>query len=168
MITNMEELQINNHYKTVIHVDKYVKILKENGIRVTPQRLEILGYLDKHRTHPTVDEIYLHLKKRNPSLSKTTIYNSLDVLHRYNIVYVLTISGSEQRYDFNITPHHHFLCRQCGTIIDAELNCAYIDCPFLEKAFKGKHKIEEVHGYFKGICRQCRVKNKTVVKPKGG
>ena len=54
---------------------KYVELLKENSIKVTPQRLEILKYLDENRTHPTAYEIYSGLKEKNPSLSKTTVYN---------------------------------------------------------------------------------------------
>ena len=79
--------------------EEYVKLLKENSLKITPQRLEILRYLDEHRTHPTVDEIYCALKEKNPSLSKTTVYNSVDVLRDNGIIQSITISGSEQRYD---------------------------------------------------------------------
>ena len=45
--------------------EKYVKLLKENSIKITPQRLEILKYLDEHRKHPTADQIYVKLKNKN-------------------------------------------------------------------------------------------------------
>ena len=80
--------------------EKYVKVLKENSIKITPQRLEILRYLDENRTHPTADQIYTGLKEKNPSLSKTTVYNSLEILGKHGIIQSLTISGSESRYDF--------------------------------------------------------------------
>ena len=133
--------------------EKYVKLLKENSIKVTPQRLEILKYLDENRTHPTVDEIYSELKEKNPSLSKTTIYNSLETLKEHAIIQSLTISGTELRYDFENKIHHHFLCKICGNIIDIN-----IKCPNLEKILKGGHKVEEVHGYFKGNCKKCMKK----------
>jgi Fur family peroxide stress response transcriptional regulator len=138
-------------------LNKYVKILKENGIKVTPQRLEIMKYLDEHRTHPHAEKIYSALKKKNPALSKTTVYNTLDMLRKYNIVQVLTISESELRYDFRNTLHQHFLCKNCGKIIDID-----IECPNLNKMLKGKYKVDEVHGYFKGICNVCRGKGKKV------
>ena len=50
-------------------MEKYVKILRKHGIKVTPQRLEILRFLDTHHTHPTAEEIYHELKKSNPALS---------------------------------------------------------------------------------------------------
>ena len=134
-------------------LEKYVKLLKENQIKITPQRLVILKYLDEHRTHPDVDKIYSELKEKNPALSKTTVYNSLEILRKHNLIQSLTISGSESRYDFKNTMHHHFLCKKCGGIIDID-----IECPNIEKISRMGHRIDEVHGYFKGICKKC-IKN---------
>jgi Fe2+ or Zn2+ uptake regulation protein len=133
-----------------MYVKKYVKLLKENNLKVTPQRLEIMRYLDEHRTHPNADSIYTALKSDNPSLSRTTVYNALDTLNKANILHTLTISESERRYDFKSGHHHHFLCRVCNNIIDID-----IECPFLEKVLTGEHKVEQVHGYFKGVCKNC-------------
>jgi Fe2+ or Zn2+ uptake regulation protein len=131
-------------------LDNYVEILKNNDLKVTPQRLAILKYLDKNITHPTADKIYRDLKKSNPSLSKTTVYNALEMLKKHNIIQVLTITSSEQRYDFRGGAHHHFMCKNCGDLIDID-----IQCPHLKTVLKGKHRIDEVHGYFKGICENC-------------
>ena len=131
-------------------MEKYIKLLKENDLKVTHQRLAILKYLDGKSYHPTSDEIYSDLKGNNPSLSKTTVYNTLEVLNKHRIIHALTISSSEQRFDFKEGHHHHFLCRGCGVIIDLD-----VACPYLEKVFKGEHQVEEVHGYFKGICKNC-------------
>jgi Fe2+ or Zn2+ uptake regulation protein len=128
----------------------YVDILKKNELKVTPQRLAILKYLDNNMTHPTADKIYRDLKKNNPSLSKTTVYNALEILKKHNIIQVLTISKSEQRYDSVGEMHHHFLCKSCGAIIDIDIRC-----PHLETVINDKHQIDEVHGYFKGICEDC-------------
>ena len=51
--------------------------LKKNNIRLTHQRLKVLEYLSNSKNHPTVEQIYNALKKEVPSLSKTTIYNTL-------------------------------------------------------------------------------------------
>ena len=132
-------------------MDKYVRILRDNHIKVTPQRLEILRFLDKHHNHPTADMIYTELKKHNPALSKTTVYNSIDVLKEHDIIYALTIQSTESRYEIKHTMHHHFLCTQCGAIFDVE-----IECPNQDKLTHDGHKINEVHGYFKGICKKCQ------------
>jgi len=130
--------------------EKYVRLLKESQIKITPQRLEILKYLDEHRTHPTVDEIYSALKENNPALSKTTVYNSVDILLNHGLIQSITISGSELRYDFKHGMHHHFLCKKCGEIFDID-----IECPNIQKTLDSGYRVEEVHGYFKGICKKC-------------
>jgi Fe2+ or Zn2+ uptake regulation protein len=134
----------------VIYLEKYVTILKQNQLKITPQRLAIMKYLDENRTHPTADRIYIDLKEKNPALSKTTVYNSVETLKEHGIIQSLTISGSELRYDFENKMHHHFLCKKCGIIIDID-----IECPNIGKMLESGHNVEEVHGYFKGICKKC-------------
>ena len=133
-----------------VYLDKYIELLKKNNLKITPQRIMILKYLDSHKMHPTADEIFSSLKKNSPSLSKTTVYNSLDIFKKYGQIQALTICGLEQRYDFISEMHHHFLCKKCRKIINIE-----IKCPNIKKTIDQGHKIDEVHGYFKGICKDC-------------
>lgn len=135
--------------------EKYVKILNSHSMKITSPRLEILKFLDEHHTHPNVEEIYSSLKKKHPSLSRTTVYNSLETMEKNKIVQSLTISGLELRYDIKHKLHHHFLCKRCGTIFDID-----ITCPNMNKILQGDHYVEEVHGYFKGICKNCQRKKK--------
>jgi Fe2+ or Zn2+ uptake regulation protein len=139
--------------------EKYIKLLERKSIKTTLQRLEILRYLDNHRTHPTTNQIYSDLKKKNPSLSKTTVYNSLKIFREHSIIQTLTISSSEIRYDFNCSIHRHFLCKKCGKIIDINSSC-----PYIVKIRKDGYQIDEAHGYFKGICKECLHKEKTKVE----
>ncbi len=134
----------------------YIKLLKKHNLKITPQRLAILQYLDTHHTHPTVDEIYNTLKKTNPSLSKTTVYNALEILNTHHIIHALHITGHERRYDLRKDIHHHFLCRVCGNIQDLDINC-----PNIKKIQEQGYNIEEVHGYFKGICSDCQKREET-------
>ena len=135
--------------------EKYVKTLKDHSIKITSQRLEILKYLNEHHTHPNVEEIYSELKKKHPSLSRTTVYNSLEILKKNKIVQSLTISGSELRYDIEEGLHHHFLCKKCGAILDIS-----ITCPNMDRTLDGGHRVEEVQGYFKGIFKNCQTTEK--------
>jgi Fe2+ or Zn2+ uptake regulation protein len=131
-------------------MDKYEKTLRDNGIKVTPQRLEILRFLDKHHTHPTAEEIFHVLRKRFPSLSKTTVYNTIQSLRDHGLLNVVGLGSGEARFDSVINPHHHLLCRECGKIIDIS-----VQCPYTRKQLAGGHRIEEVHGYFRGVCESC-------------
>ena len=138
-------------------------MFKENNLKITPQRLTILKYLDTHRMHPTADEIYSSLKKSIPSLSKTTVYNSLDILKKYGLIQALTICGSEHRYDIKHNMHHHFLCTNCGRIYDIEFKCPNVK-EIRSEIEKSGHCIGEVHGYFKGMCKDCLKKGKNEQK----
>jgi Fe2+ or Zn2+ uptake regulation protein len=131
-------------------LDQYAVVLREKGIKVTSPRLRILQYLEDVENHPDADTIYSTLKADNPSLSKTTVYNTLDLFHRKGLVSVLTISKTEQRYEPYKDMHHHLLCGRCGRIYDID-----ISCPYLDGMLHGEHKVEEVHGYFKGTCKHC-------------
>jgi Fe2+ or Zn2+ uptake regulation protein len=139
----------------VDYLDKYVDILRKNNIKITPQRLIILKYLDRNYTHPTTEKIFSDLKSSNPSLSKTTVYNSLEILKEHGIIQSITISGSELRYDLNHGMHHHFFCKKCGEVIDIAL-----ECPNVEKMSEFGHQVEEIHGYIKGICKKCLNRDK--------
>ena len=132
------------------------QLLIEKEIKPTYQRIKILEYLKKkNHSHPTVDMIYAALYVKVPTLSKTTVYNTLDVFHKHALIDVLTITGSELRYEICSKSHHHFLCRKCNKIFDIDVECSY----FQNKNVQG-HKIEEIHGYFKGICKDCLEKEK--------
>ncbi len=138
----------------VNHLEEIVSLLKQNNLKITPQRLFILKYLNTHHTHPTAEEIYDHLKKTNPSLSKTTVYNNLETLTKTGIISQLTICPTEHRYDINTNMHHHFICTNCGKIYDIHFQCPNVEKIKKKVANKG-HRIDEVHGYFKGICKDC-------------
>ena len=133
----------------------FQNILEEKGIRPSFHRLKILEYLDKHRVHPTVDNIYAALIKTVPTISKTTIYNTLKLFVDNGLISDLTISGYDVRYDGEVRPHSHFLCKSCDGVFDVE----ELNCPHLKKEVEG-HKVEEIHLYFKGICNTCLRKNK--------
>jgi len=132
-------------------LNKYVETLKEKNLKITTQRLQILHYLETSCNHPTVDEIYTDLKKKNPSLSKTTVYNSVEILKYNNIIQSLTIGGSETRYDFRNDMHHHFICKECKKIIDID-----IECPNQKKKTVQGNRVDQVQGYFIGLCKECQ------------
>lgn len=138
MITNMEELKA---------------LLKEKGIKPTYQRLKILEYMSNNlNNHPTVEMVYDKLHNDIPTLSLTTVYNTLNNFLEKRLVYGVTITGTEVRYDSNTDYHHHFLCKECGQIIDIDVKCPYAEG---KKSIVSGHRIDEIHGYFKGICKDC-------------
>ncbi len=142
-------------------METFKNMLKDKGIKPTYQRLKILEYMcDNTKSHPTVEMIYEKLSKNIPTMSLTTVYNTLNALLEKGLVSAVTITGTEARFDINARSHHHFLCKECGKIIDVN-----VECPFAmgEKSISG-HRIEEVHGYFKGTCEDCLERRSNKIK----
>ena len=135
-------------------MEKLRAYLEEEGIQPSYHRLKILEYMMNHRTHPTVDIIYKNLSKEIPTLSKTTVYNTLKLFVAKGIVQELTIEEKEVRYDADTKPHAHFKCIECGNVYDIALESPIFDTETIEG-----HKVIECHVYLKGVCKDCFLKN---------
>jgi len=126
------------------------------GLKPTYQRILILDHLSAHgQEHFTAEHLYEKLSRKAPTLSLTTVYNTLSSFSEAGLVSAITITGTEVRYELATTPHHHLLCKQCGRIIDID-----IECPNAKRGSVQGYKIDEVHGYFKGICKDCLKKGR--------
>ena len=69
--------------------------LEKCGIKPSLQRIAVVEYLMENRIHPTADDIYHALCILVPTLSKTTVYNTLKLFAYQGAVQVLTI---KERY----------------------------------------------------------------------
>jgi Fe2+ or Zn2+ uptake regulation protein len=131
--------------------EEIIKKMEEREVQASFHRIRILEYLMRNRTHPTVDDIYKGLSSEIPTLSKTTVYNTLKVLVDKNIVSIVTTEEDEARYDYSEEMHIHFKCKKCGTLYDIFHKCEILK----QKEIEG-HLIEEHHIYLRGICKKCR------------
>lgn len=130
------------------------ELLLENGVKPSVQRITILRYLIMEKNHPSVDVIYNAIHKEIPTLSRTTVYNTMNLLVEKGIVTALTIKEGELVYDYIETAHAHLHCNQCGMIKDIMLNENIIDM----KSLNG-FEISEAQINFKGTCLDCIQKN---------
>lgn len=131
------------------------KRLRSMGVGVTKPRLLIIDYLDKHHTHPSVDEIYTALQAQHPKLSRTTIYNNVTTLASCGAIKMLSIDPSRINLDGDTHPHAHFHCRECGRIFDLPLQETDPASVTLWAGQEG-HDVEEAQVYLRGICKVCR------------
>lgn len=131
-------------------IKEIAKILSEAGIRPSAQRIAILRYLTTHFTHPTVDDIYKELIQDYPTISRTTIYNTLRLLVGSGKILALGIDPANQRYDAAIHDHGHFMCNNCGSIIDIEIE-QWPQIPI-------DTKVSQTQLLYHGICRECYTK----------
>ena len=95
--------------------------LRRYNIKPSVQRMAVLDYLMTHHTHPTADTIFNALYPSIPTLSKATVYNTLNLLTEHGVIQMITIDEKNARFDARETPHLHFKCASCGEIFDFDL-----------------------------------------------
>lgn len=135
-------------------ISNITKILLEKKIKPSYQRIKIMEYLNSKRSHPTVDMIFNDLVKEIPTLSKATVYNTLNLFRENNLAIAVTIDNNETRYDSKVNNHGHFKCESCGSIYDFDIDIDSFSIDSLKN-----FKISKKNVYFNGICPDC-LKNK--------
>ncbi len=126
--------------------------LSEGGVKPSAQRIAILRYLMENRIHPTVDEIFKALQPTNPTLSRTTVYNTLRLLAAACIIRCIETGGGDgARWDYSQHDHAHFLCASCGKVTDIDYNDA---SPSFVIPPKG-YTVHSTDVIFKGLCPLC-------------
>ena len=124
--------------------------LREHGIKPSHHRLRVLEYMLENRNHPSAEVIYQALVKEIPTLSKTTVYNTVELFLEKGVVQPIMILHNELRYDADTSFHGHFLCRKCGRIVDF-----FYDDEDVLPVPEG-FIIEESHAYYRGVCPECK------------
>lgn len=124
------------------------------NIKPSVQRMAIMDYLLSHKTHPSIDEIYLALCKDIPTLSKTTVYNTLKLFVEHGAALMLTIDEKNACFDGDISLHAHFLCKKCGKIFDMPYSGE------VKQVDMYGFQVDEVHQYYKGVCPACAEEKK--------
>lgn len=122
--------------------------LEKHGIRPSVQRIAIAEYLMKHKTHPTADEIFAAISPQIPTLSRTTVYNTLKSFAESGVVSILNIDEKNTRFDGDIFPHAHLKCKMCGKIKDV------MGCRF-PRYFRKDFHVLETQVFFIGFCEDC-------------
>ncbi len=131
-------------------IDSIVNELARRNITPSHQRVMIMKYLVENQCHPTVDQIFSALRQQIPTLSKATVYNTLNVLAEAQLVRVLSIEDNETRYDITTETHGHFKCSSCGRIYNFAVD--------VDRFVSGElrdFRITEKNVYFSGICPTC-------------
>ena len=134
-------------------VERFKERLKNAGIKLTHQRLEIFREIAGTEEHPDAETVFLRVRKRMPTISLDTVYRTLWFLKDLGLVTSLGTPHDRIRFDANVHPHQHFICTQCGSIKDLEF-----DLPTglsLGKGLDSVGKVERMEINFRGICSAC-------------
>jgi Fe2+ or Zn2+ uptake regulation protein len=101
-------------------------LLRQQGHRLTPQRLQVLQVIKAHGQHMTAEEIHAAILPQQPFLDIATVYRTLQWLQSVGLVAPISVGDSKLHYEYHAPGdhHHHLICLYCGyqiQIPDAEL-----------------------------------------------
>ena len=95
----------------------YVALLKENDLKATFQRTNILEVIDKNG-HMSVEDIYEEVIKVHPSISLATIYKNIILMMEKGVLAEVPIAGKKPKYELSKNDHIHLVCTECGEVED--------------------------------------------------
>ena len=123
--------------------------------RQTKQKQIIYDALTR-LNHPTATEVYGNVHEEYPTVSRATVFRVLGGFVSNGKALEIRVARDEVRYDYNVMPHYHAHCRDCGKVADVMPTRVKIEggdvC--MERDF-------DVEGYsieFFGICKECKMK----------
>ncbi len=111
-----------------------ISILRHCGIQPTPQRIAVVEYVLKSKTHPSADHVLSYARKKCPTVSRATVYNTLNLLVEKGLLGMQTIKEGAVVFDPNIEKHHHFVDTDTGDVYDI---------PWDQLEVKGKEKLKD-------------------------
>ncbi|OKH12941.1 Fur family transcriptional regulator [[Limnothrix rosea] IAM M-220] len=129
------------------------EVMKNEGLRITPQRFAVYANLLRREDHPTVEQILEDVNADIPIASKASVYSALTILREVNLVREVLLDEGVTRYDANVNPHHHFVCSDCGAIHD--LAWETFNCFDLSQLSDGL-QAESYEVTVKGLCQSCQ------------
>ena len=127
--------------------------------RRTPQKLAIAAFLEGTKTHPTAEDVHRALRPRFPTMSLSTVYNTLHSLQKEGRIHELTVEPGRRRFDPEPEPHHHLVCLDCRKIVDLDRDIPVRLAPRDAHGFRILH----CHVGFFGTCPDCQAKAKNQI-----
>jgi len=135
-------------------LDSSRRALSTAGKRITNQRALILEVIRRGHGHLDADEVYRRAREKQPRLSLSTVYRTLQVLKKLDLVQELHFDETHHHYEVKPSVgHHHLVCQSCGKVVEFE-------CPLTEKmkedvAREKNFEVTSVEVRMIGYCSKC-------------
>jgi len=135
-------------------IDWFTGLCRKNGLKVTPQRIEIYKELIKSDEHPSAETLFAKVRKTFPNVSFDTVNRTLLTLSEIGAAFIVEGSGDVRRFDGGSEKHQHFKCVKCKRIID--FNHEPFNNIKLPANLDKKFEILKKTVYLEGICDKCK------------
>jgi Fe2+ or Zn2+ uptake regulation protein len=127
---------------------------RRSGYTLTSQRRAVLDALKDFKGHPSAEEVYLLVKKKNPKVALGTVYQALSVLEEIGLIEAKRWSETPVRYDLNTEPHHDIRCTQCGEV--AEIPDIEFEDFAMRIRDKTPYQVTNTSLVIEGVCPDCQ------------
>lgn len=126
------------------------------ALKHSRQREMIKEFLMTRKDHPTADVVYMNVRQQNPNISLGTVYRNLTLLSDIGEIQKLRVGDGVDHFDADISPHYHFVCSECGSVIDLDMDSIENINQVAADRFDGQ--IAGHVTYFYGTCGHCMKK----------
>lgn len=110
--------------------------------------------------HPSAEWIYEQLKPSLPDLSLGTVYRNLAVFKQNGMIQSLGVINGQERFDWNMSKHSHFICEKCFSVMDIPADRNLIEPSVYGFVEEHCHALVRTHNIvFYGLCSRCRQEN---------
>lgn len=130
---------------------------RRSGYTLTSQRRAVLEALKDFKGHPSAEEVYLVVKKRNPRVALGTVYQALSVLEEIGLIEAKHWLESPVRYDLNTEPHYDIRCTRCGEV--AEIPGIEFEDFAARIRENTPYEVTNASLVIQGVCPDCQTKN---------
>lgn len=123
------------------------------ALKYSRQREVIMDFLKTRKDHPTADIVYTNVRQQYPNISLGTVYRNLTLLADIGEIQRLRVGDGVDHFDADISPHYHFVCTECGSVVDLVMDNIDDIVDIAGMNFDGR--ITGHVTYFYGICGDC-------------
>lgn len=113
---------MNGGEATEVTMDVLRRKLASSGLRVTPQREQVLSLFCQKLDHPTAEQVFLKAKETMPEISMATVYNCLEKFVDCDLLRLVQLDRGATRYCPNMHDHSHYYCESCGDVFDVDFD----------------------------------------------
>ena len=131
----------------------FIEKCRENGLKVTPQRIEIYKSLCDSDDHPSAELICRRVRRSYPGISLDTVNRTLLKLSQIGLAFIVEGTGEARRFDAEMDNHQHLRCVKCRKIID--FHYEPFDSIELPAGIGDGFSVRRSTVYFEGVCEQC-------------